>query len=208
MPSHDYIVYDREFTPSLYQGTKDRDHIINKTIVECPVAPAEPIDPLANYEWVDGYKGFDSDLQCKGFQYEVGKEYDLGEEESVCHKGFHFCKTLDEVHSYYDDSGTNRFCKVSGLVKKDSYDGKFCARKIKVIEEIQKKPVYYNGKVVCTARGCRASTPLSDFTVGKVYGVNGGAILGNDGYKSDAYKDLDSLCGGMGWTFIEFKGES
>lgn len=32
------------------------------------------------------YKGFDKGLKCKGFQYEVGKEYEMEEEIKVCEK--------------------------------------------------------------------------------------------------------------------------
>lgn len=34
------------------------------------------------------YKGFDKDLKCRGFQYEIGKEYEEKEAEA-CEKGFH-----------------------------------------------------------------------------------------------------------------------
>lgn len=40
-----------------------------------------------------GYKGFDKNLQCRGFQYEVGKTYELGDKKlEMCSNGFHFCK--------------------------------------------------------------------------------------------------------------------
>lgn len=37
------------------------------------------------------YKGFDKDLKCRDFQYEIGGEY---EEESakLCESGFHACE--------------------------------------------------------------------------------------------------------------------
>ena len=65
------------------------------------------------------YKGFDENLCCRGFQYEVGKEYEyLGEVE--CHgSGFHACTNpLDAVHDYRI-FGKSRFCIVeqSGDIK-------------------------------------------------------------------------------------------
>ena len=36
-----------------------------------------------------GYKGFDKDLKCMEFQYEVGGEYEEPEAK-ICEKGFHF----------------------------------------------------------------------------------------------------------------------
>lgn len=48
-----------------------------------------------------GYKAFNKNLTCKGFQYEIGKEYDLGKEPIVCERGFHFCKNLADCYQFY-----------------------------------------------------------------------------------------------------------
>lgn len=37
------------------------------------------------------FKGFDKDLRCKGFQYEVGKEYET-ERAEIREEGFHACE--------------------------------------------------------------------------------------------------------------------
>ena len=37
-----------------------------------------------------GYKLMESNMTCKGFQYELGKEYSLDEELLICKNGFHF----------------------------------------------------------------------------------------------------------------------
>lgn len=48
------------------------------------------------------YKGFDKDLKCRGFQYEVGKEYELpeGVEPELCKQGFHACESPLNVLDY------------------------------------------------------------------------------------------------------------
>ena len=86
-------------------------------------------------EKVTAYKGFNEDLTCRGFQYEIGKEYEE-KEVSVCESGFHACENPFDVLGYYGDVLDNRFCKVeqSGTIKKD--DKKQASSKIKVVAEI------------------------------------------------------------------------
>ena len=86
-------------------------------------------------EKVIAYKGFNKDLTCRDFQYEVGKEY---EEKgiSICNRGFHACQNPFDVIDFYGDIINNRFCKVeqSGQIEKD--EKKQVSSKIKVIAEI------------------------------------------------------------------------
>ena len=86
-------------------------------------------------EKIIAYKGFNKDLTCRGFQYEIGKEYEE-KEVSVCESGFHACENPFDVLGYYGDVLDNRFCKVeqSGTIKKD--DKKQASSKIKVVAEI------------------------------------------------------------------------
>lgn len=84
---------------------------------------------------VIAYKGFDEDLTCRGFKYEIGKEYEE-EEVLVCKSGFHACENPFDVLNFYGDVLNNRFCKVeqSGTINKD--DEKQASSKIKVVAEI------------------------------------------------------------------------
>ena len=86
-------------------------------------------------EKIIAYKGFNKDLTCRGFQYEVGKEY-IEEKVSICNRGFHACENPFDVLDFYRDALNNRFCKVeqSGLIEKD--DKKQVSSKIKVVAEI------------------------------------------------------------------------
>lgn len=49
------------------------------------------------------FKGFDKDLKCKDFQYEIGKEY-TEEKADICDCGFHACKFPMDVFGYYSPS--------------------------------------------------------------------------------------------------------
>ena len=83
------------------------------------------------------YKGFDKDLKCRGFQYEVGKEYEE-KKASACNYGFHACEMPIEVFSYYAPGDNSRYCEVEqdGDLSKHREDTKVASTKIKVGAEI------------------------------------------------------------------------
>ena len=85
-----------------------------------------------------GYKGFDKNLQCRGFQYEVGKEYECKDPIKLCNSGFHFCENPQEVLGYYSAGNGNRFAIVeaSGVSDERGNDSKRVAKKLEVKAEI------------------------------------------------------------------------
>ena len=78
------------------------------------------------YVWVKGFKGTDKDMRCQDYQYELGKQFDLDEdvEPVVCSKGFHFCKSLENVFRHYKIGNGHRFFEVEALVRKSDLDPK------------------------------------------------------------------------------------
>ena len=84
-----------------------------------------------------GYKAFNKDLTCRGFQYEVGQTYSMNEKPIPCKRGFHFCKSIAETYDFYPTSDDTRICKIEALgeVQTDD-DKKYCTNIIKIIEEI------------------------------------------------------------------------
>ena len=84
------------------------------------------------------YKGFDENLCCKGFQYEIGKEYEQEGDIEGCRSGFHACINPFDVLNYYNVNGKNRFCEVeqTGIIRTDSYGTKQSSSKIKIKTEI------------------------------------------------------------------------
>ena len=84
------------------------------------------------------YKGFDKNLCCRGFQYEIGKEY-VHEGKIECFEsGFHACTNPFDVLDYYEADGKNRYCEVeqSGSIKTGNGDSKQASSKIKIKAEI------------------------------------------------------------------------
>lgn len=111
------------------------------------------------------YKGFEQDLTCRGFQYEIGKTYTMAGPPEICERGFHFCKKLIDVLGYYpttvllddylqapyDDymelypmrlKTNNRYCvvEVIGEIDMDNhYDSKGVTNQIKIVRELTKE---------------------------------------------------------------------
>jgi len=83
-----------------------------------------------------GYKGFDKDLKCKGFQYRVGETYKLDEKIKICERGFHFCDIPTAVFEFYEPADS-RFALVeaTGLIADDGQH-KFCTDEIKIVKEL------------------------------------------------------------------------
>ena len=85
---------------------------------------------------IKAYKAFDKDLSCRGFKYEVGKEYEETGDIKACEKGFHACPYPLDVFGYYAPAGS-RFCEVeqSGKID-DSGSDKVCSSKIRIGAEL------------------------------------------------------------------------
>ena len=82
------------------------------------------------------YKGFDKDLKCKGFQYEVGKEY-TEEKADICSYGFHACESPLDVFRYYPPGSQSRYCEVDLDANDQTHDdSKRVGKHIKIGAEI------------------------------------------------------------------------
>ena len=87
---------------------------------------------------IKSYKAFDKNMQCRGFQYEVGKEYEMGGEIKCCERGFHACKSPMEVWEHYDML-SSRFAEVeqSGKIEEEGNSTKVCSSHIKIKAELK-----------------------------------------------------------------------
>ena len=84
------------------------------------------------------YKGFDKNLKCRDFQYEIGKEYEMDGEIKVCSRGFHACESPFDVFDHYTMIDS-RFCEVEqdGNISKEDRGTKICSSKIKIKAELK-----------------------------------------------------------------------
>lgn len=91
-----------------------------------------------NNKVITSYKAFDKNMQCRGFQYEVGKEYEMDGEIKCCNRGFHACKSPLEVWDYYDILNS-RYAEVeqSGKIDAEENTTKVCSSRIKIKAELK-----------------------------------------------------------------------
>ena len=83
------------------------------------------------------YKGFDENMQCRGFQYEEGKTYETDKAE-LCETGFHACEDPLNVFRYYPPGSGSKYHEVTleGVTDEKSDDTKRVGTKITVGAEI------------------------------------------------------------------------
>ena len=123
---------------------------------------------------IKGYKGFNPDLTCRYFKYEVGKEYQT-DEAKTCKSGFHFCENPFNVWAYYppcnEKGQLNRFCEVEGSGDIDnSHSDKIACSHIKVNAEIGLQGIINAGvkfimdKVSRSGSNQSAATNTGDFS--------------------------------------------
>ena len=97
-----------------------------------PTKAASPVVPnQADEPFITSYKGFNRDLTCRGFKFEVGKTYTVEGKFEACSNGFHACEHPLNCFDYYAPA-TSRFFEVrqSGELARHSADTKVASAKI------------------------------------------------------------------------------
>ena len=84
------------------------------------------------------YKGFDKNLQCRGYQYKIGRRFNHKGKVEACESGFHACEYPLDVFGYYPPA-ESRFAvvKMSGdISREENGDTKIASASIKIEAEI------------------------------------------------------------------------
>ena len=176
-------------------------------------------------EMIKAFKGFDENLRCRGFQYEIGKEYEE-ETASLCNRGFHACEHPLDVLGYYPPADS-RYCEVEieATDERTNEDTKICGTKIKIGAEIGIKGLikaafqYTKERCINSEQGADSSALTGGYS-SALTGGDRSALTGGDssaltgGRYSVVYGGEDAkVRGGKGsvlalqyWKFCEFKG--
>lgn len=112
---------------------------------------------------VKGYKVFNPDWTCRGFQYEVGKIFEEDVKPSCCDRGFHFCKKAADCFSYYSFNSENKVAEVIALGEVDTDGKKSCTNKIQIVREIPWQELL---TIVNTGKDCTGLCNTGDCNTG------------------------------------------
>ena len=112
---------------------------------------------------VKGYKVFNPDWTCRGFQYEVGKIFEEDVKPSCCDRGFHFCKKAADCFSYYSFNSKNKVAEVIALGEVDTDGKKSCTNKIQIVREIPWQELL---TIVNTGKDCTGLCNTGDWNTG------------------------------------------
>ena len=139
------------------------------------------------------YKGFDENLKCRNFQYEVGKEYVHNGDVKVCESGFHACENPFDVFSFYPPN-KSRYCEVEGDGKKDTEGNKTSFEKIKIITELGLGGIIRAGIKFCFDRvkWTKENTTTGNYSCASATGYKSGASATGDCSGASATGDCSS----------------
>ena len=148
-------------------------------------------------------KGFNHELKCRDFQYEVGKTYTAEGKIKLCGNGFHAIR--DDVNpltvfQFYKPSivgKPSRYCVVEcgGEIERDEV--KICCSQIKIIKEISIDEIHKKAQEWVSSQ-CDDTDNGGNWSALK--GGDGSALKGGNGSK---------FCGGK-WSafFVEITDEN
>ena len=92
-------------------------------------------------EKIRGYKCFDKDLKCRGFQFEIGKNYKHDGKPILCANGFHYHKNGEQIFAYYSDHiFDTRVCEIEAGISVHDND-KSVTTDILILRELTGKEV-------------------------------------------------------------------
>ena len=146
---------------------------------------------------IKAYKGFDKNLKCREFQFEIGREYEEAKAKA-CECGFHACEYPLDVFSYYNPA-ESRFCEVEQSGDIDKKENKTASTKIKIGAELSLKDIVAAAIKFTFERSTPENTnhATGDYGASSATGYKGASsATGNCGASSaTGYKGASSATG-------------
>ena len=90
-----------------------------------------------NQQPIIAYKGFNTDLTCRDFQFRIGETYTHEGKVEACASGFHACENPLDVFGYYNPTSRFAIVECLGEINKESNgDSKIACGSIHIKAEI------------------------------------------------------------------------
>jgi len=147
------------------------------------VAEAAPV------EVITAFKGFDKEMKCRGYQFEIGKTYHHDGEVKACISGFHSCENPLDVLNYYslisDDGQLNKFAiiKASGSISRHGDDTKIASATLTIEAEL-KLPELVKSAIKWIADACTTTEPAASGNYSQLAASGDYSKLAASGYSS------------------------
>ena len=107
---------------------------------------------------ITGYKAFNKDWTCRGFEYEVGKTYTMKEKPKCCGQGFHFCTNVADCFEHYaNNPSITKIALIEALgdIDRGEEGIKCCTNKINIVKVISFAEAYELGNQgICNTGFC------------------------------------------------------
>ena len=136
---------------------------------------------------IRGYKVFNPDWTCRGFQFEVGKTFTEDVTQICRGRGFHFCTKAVDCFKYYSFDPDNKVAEVEALgdIDTNNNDSKCSTNKIHIIREITWQEVL---DLVNLGKACTGLRNSGNYNSGNYNSGNCNSGLRNSGnYNSGSY---------------------
>ncbi|AHF73870.1 hypothetical protein SOPEG_1868 [Candidatus Sodalis pierantonius str. SOPE] len=148
---------------------------------------------------ITAYKGFNADMTCRDYQFEIGKTYLHEGAVEICSSGFHACEYPLDVFCYYEPAN-HRFAEVevSGDIAHEAGSGKLTSSTITIKKELSLHQMV--GRAVeCIASKIDKSAEQTIIAGRGSAAINtgDGSVATNTGYQSVATNAGDQSAAGV-----------
>jgi len=140
---------------------------------------ASKVEPVQS---IVAYKAFDQNLACRGFQYEVGKTFEMSGEPSICKRGFHACENPFDVFNYYPLGSRVARVTLTGTVDRhgdENQDSKICGVRLTVDAELR-MPEIVKAAVAWIVKAAKKNVATGDSGHAAATGYRGHAAATGD----------------------------
>ncbi|HGG4784066.1 TPA: hypothetical protein ACJGTY_003565 [Salmonella enterica subsp. enterica serovar Hvittingfoss] len=160
------------------------------------------------------FKGFNKDLKCRDFQFEIGKTFHHDGKVEACVSGFHACECPFDVFSYYspadsrfaetisfgitdrEEDGDTKIASASITIKAELTLPQFIQRGIEwiwsKIDKSLEQQIMCGNRSVATNTGNRSAAEVSGSqSVAAAFGIEGKARASEGGAIVLCYRDED-----------------